>query len=74
MTIKQYVNFLKKKINYKGQILFDKTKPNGTPRKKLDNSKLNNLGRFPKTALDQGLEITINSFTKELKENILRDY
>ena len=36
MTIKQYVSFLKKKINYKGKIFFDRRKPNGTPRKVVD--------------------------------------
>ena len=34
---------------------------------KLDNSKLNSLGWSPKTNLNQGLEITINSYIKELK-------
>ena len=60
-------------LDFKGEIVWDKSKPNGTPRKKLDNSKLNSLGWFPKTNLNQGLEITIDSYIKELKNNTLRD-
>lgn len=60
-------------FDFKGEIVWDKSKPNGTPRKKLDNSKLNSLGWSPKTNLNQGLEITINSYIKELKNNTLRD-
>ena len=60
-------------LDFKGEIVWDKSKPNGTPRKKLDNSKLNSLGWSPKTNLNQGLEITINSYIKELKNNTLRD-
>lgn len=74
ITIKDLAHKIASALKFQGKIIWDESKPNGTPRKKLDNSKLNNLGWFPKTALDQGLEITINSFTKELKENILRDY
>ena len=60
-------------FDFQGEIVWDKSKPNGTPRKKLDNSKLNKLGWFSKTNLNKGLEITINSYIKELKNNTLRD-
>tara|TARA_Y100001933_G_scaffold256914_1_gene302323 strand:+ start:458 stop:1462 length:1005 start_codon:yes stop_codon:yes gene_type:complete len=59
-------------VGFKGEIIWDKSKPNGTPRKKLDNSKINNLGWLAKTNLNQGLRITINSYVKELKNNTLR--
>ncbi len=74
ITIKDLAFKIASALDFKGQIIWDETKPNGTPRKKLDNSKLNNLGWFPKTTLDKGLEITIDAFIKEIKENILRDY
>tara|TARA_B100000886_G_C20413966_1_gene488409 strand:+ start:790 stop:1794 length:1005 start_codon:yes stop_codon:yes gene_type:complete len=59
-------------VGFKGEIIWDKSKPNGTPRKKLDNSKINNLGWLAKTNLNQGLRITIDSYIKELKNNTLR--
>ena len=64
MTIKQYVNFLKKKINYKGQILFDKTKPNGTPRKIIDSRISMKYGWKSKIGLSKGFENTFNDFIK----------
>lgn len=64
MTIKQYVNFLKKKINYKGQILFDKTKPNGTPRKIIDSRIAMKYGWKSKIGLSKGFENTFNDFIK----------
>ncbi len=59
-------------IGFKGEITWDKSKPNGTPRKKLDNSKINNLGWLAKTNLNEGLKITIDSYIKEQKNNTLR--
>ena len=56
MTIKQYVSFLKKKMNYKGKILFDKTKPNGTPRKVIDSKIAMKYGWKPKISLSEGFE------------------
>ena len=50
---------------YKGKILFDKSKPDGTPRKLLDISKINNLGWTPKIKLKEGLIKTINEFTNK---------
>ena len=64
MTIKQYVNFLKKKINYKGQILFDKTKPNGTPRKIIDSRIAMKYGWKSKIGLSKGFENTFDDFIK----------
>ena len=62
MTIKQYVNFLKKKMNYKGQILFDKSKPNGTPRKVTDSKIAMKYGWKSKISLSAGFEKTFEDF------------
>ena len=51
-------------VGYKGNITWDRTKPNGTPRRALDISKINSLGWKSKTNLDDGLKITINWFLK----------
>ena len=72
VKIKDLANQIALTIGFKGEIIWDKRKPNGTPRKKLDNSKINNLGWQAKTNLNQGLKITIDSYIKELKNNTLR--
>ena len=64
MTIKQYVSFLKKKINYKGKILFDRTKPNGTPRKVVDSKIALKYGWKPKISLSKGFNNTLEDFVR----------
>lgn len=51
-------------IGHKGRIIWDKTKPNGTPRKLLDCSKINNLGWNSKIKLKEGIKDTYNWFLK----------
>ena len=58
---------------FKGEILWDTSKPDGTPRKKVDTSKINNLGWQPKTKLDEGLKNTLEHYKKELNERIVRE-
>ena len=64
MTIKEYVSFLKKKINYKGKILFDRTKPNGTPRKVIDSKIALKYGWKPKISLSKGFNNTLEDFVR----------
>ena len=47
-------------VGDKGQIIYDKTKPDGTPRKLLDVSKLTKLGWKASTSLREGIEMTYN--------------
>lgn len=54
-------------IGYMGEIKWDNTKPDGTPRKILDSSRLNNIGWSPKISLDEGLRITIAEYRKSYK-------
>ena len=49
-------------IGYQGNIGFDPTKPDGTPRKWMDSSRLNNLGWAPMVGLRQGLELAYADF------------
>ena len=72
IKIKDLANQIAFNIGFKGKIIWDTSKPNGTPRKKLDISKINNLGWLANTNLHQGLKITIDSYIKELKNNTLR--
>ena len=54
-------------VQYKGQITFDNSKPDGTPRKILDSSLINSLGWVPLTSLNSGLIETYNLFKSQIK-------
>lgn len=57
ISIKQLALLIKDVVDYKGDLVFDHTKPDGTPRKLLDVTKINNLGWKYKTDLKSGLKI-----------------
>ena len=57
---------IKNKVGFKGSILWDKTKPNGTPLKKLDITKIEKLGWKSKISLEEGIEKTIKDFKKNI--------
>lgn len=56
ISIKELAMIIKKNIGYKGKIIFDKAKPDGTMRKRLDVHKLHGLGWRHKIDLEEGLE------------------
>ena len=53
-------NWTKEELNYNGEIKFDKSKPDGTMLKLLDNSKINSLGWTPKIKIREGIRKAIN--------------
>lgn len=57
-TIRELVETVAKVVGYEGEIVFDTSKPDGTPRKLMDVSRLKNLGWTYKTTLHEGLEKT----------------
>ncbi|ADL07287.1 GDP-L-fucose synthase [Thermosediminibacter oceani] len=58
LTIAELANLIKEIVGYKGEIVFDTSKPDGTPRKLLDVSKLFNLGWRPRIRLEDGIRST----------------
>lgn len=58
LTIGELAQTMKEAVGYKGQITFDRTKPDGTPRKMLDVSRMFALGWAPKISLRDGLPST----------------
>ena len=56
IAIKELAEKVKETIGYTGQIQFDTTKPDGTPRKLVDVSRLNSLGWKASVSLDEGLK------------------
>jgi len=57
---------IKSKVGFKGSIIWDKTKPNGTPLKRLDITRIEKLGWKYKISLDEGIEKTIKDFKKNI--------
>ena len=55
ISIAELAHLVARVVGYDGQILFDASKPDGTPRKLMDSSRLRQLGWHPRVALDQGL-------------------
>lgn len=62
LTIKELTELVAKVIGYTGNIRWDSTKPDGTPRKLLDVSKLEKLGWHYKTELEEGIRLTYQDF------------
>lgn len=57
ISIKNFAEKIKNIVGYKGELNFDKSKPDGTMRKRLNTRRLNNLGWQYKISLDQGLKL-----------------
>jgi len=53
-------------VGFKGTIGFDKTKPDGTPRKLMDSSRLHSLGFHHQTSLKEGISITYQDFLNKI--------
>jgi len=62
ISIKDLIKVVKKVIGYGGEIKFDTTKPDGTPRKLMDDTKLRNMGWKPKISLEEGIALAYNDF------------
>lgn len=68
LTIKELARTVQKAIGHKGFIKWDITKPDGTPRKLLDVSRINDLGWKAKIGLKDGVEDTYNWFLRHKEE------
>jgi len=62
ITIRTLAETIQKAVGHRGEIIWDASKPNGTPRKLLDSSRLLGLGWKPHHSLDSGLAQTYASF------------
>jgi GDP-L-fucose synthase len=72
VTIRELVEMVAEVVGYHGQIIWDKSKPDGTPRKLLDTTHLNHLGWKPRIALKEGLTLTYQAFLEESRSHSLR--
>jgi GDP-L-fucose synthase len=70
MTIAELAAMIAEVTGYNGAIDWDFNKPNGTPRKLLDVSKLRNLGWAYSTSLRKGLELAYADFCQKTELNV----
>ena len=64
LTIKELAEIIKFVVSYEGDIDFDPSKPDGSPRKLMDSQRLNNLGWAPEVDLENGLALVYADFVK----------
>ena len=62
LTIKELANLVASEVGYQGQIEWDTTKPDGTPRKLLDVSKIHEMGWKANTSLKDGIKLAVADY------------
>lgn len=64
LTIRDLAGMVRDAVGYEGEIEWDTSKPDGTPQKLLDVSRLNGLGWYPKTGLKEGIALAYRDYLK----------
>ena len=66
ITIRDLAIMIRKVIGFKGELVFDTSKPDGTPRKLMDTTRLNSMGWCARTPLAEGLAVAYREFVDTL--------
>ncbi|TKC13084.1 GDP-L-fucose synthase [Pedobacter polaris] len=66
LTIKDLALLIKETVGFEGALVFDQSKPDGTPRKLMDVSKLHSLGWKHQIELEQGLKLTYQDYLNKI--------
>ena len=69
VTILELANIVAEVVGFDGKIGFDKTKPDGTPRKLMDSTRLHNLGFRHQTSLKEGIDIAYQDFLNKVPDS-----
>ena len=72
LSIRQLADAVAASTCFQGSIKWDSSKPDGTPKKQLDVSRLSRMGWRARIPLEEGLESTVELFRKELSQNLVR--
>lgn len=64
LSIRDLAELVQKTVGYTGEILWDSSKPDGTPRKLMDSSRIFELGWRPGIDLESGIKVTYKAFVK----------
>ena len=70
VSIKELAELIVAEVGYEGKLVFDVTKPDGTPRKLMDTSKINELGWSAKINLYDGINKTVSEYLKIIEKLI----
>tara|TARA_Y100000589_G_C27132161_1_gene621041 strand:- start:377 stop:1402 length:1026 start_codon:yes stop_codon:yes gene_type:complete len=73
ISIKELAKLISNICEYKGEIVWDKSKPDGTPKKQLDVSRINKTGWRSKINLKDGIKMTLEDFKKNHLEKKLKE-
>lgn len=68
ISIRNLSELIKNILDYEGKLTFDKSKPDGNPRKLLDNTLIKSYGWKPSVGLEEGLKLTYNWFVKNFNK------
>lgn len=71
LSIRELSKIISEKVGFKGEIIWNKNFPNGTPRKRLDSSRLLNIGWSPKVSLNEGITLLYSWYKKNVTLNSL---
>jgi GDP-L-fucose synthase len=72
LSIRELADAVATTLGYEGEIIWDVSKPDGTPKKQLDVSRLAELGWSARIPLAQGLANTVALFREQLSQNQVR--
>ena len=67
-SIFQVAEIIKEKVEFEGDIIFNTTYPNGTPRKLMDVNRIHNLGWKHKISFEKGIEMVLENIESELEK------
>ncbi len=68
LTIKELAEMVKKVVGYDGELLWDTSKPDGTPKRLLDSTRINKLGWKPSINLEDGIKMAYKWFCDNYEE------
>ncbi len=62
VSVRELALIIQKTVGYEGEMIFDKSRPDGAPRKILDGSKMSAMGWTPRVGLEEGIRLTYANF------------
>jgi GDP-L-fucose synthase len=74
LEIKEFATIMAKIVGYEGEVIYDSSRPDGTPRKLLDVTKIHSLGWHHTIELEDGLTQTYEWFKEALEKGEVRGY
>jgi len=67
ISIRELAEMVREIVGFKNKLIFDASKPDGTPRKLMDSTRLRKLGWKPDVDLKKGIELTYKDFLAQWK-------